>query len=269
MKKLLLSRPAFYTVDYEINPWMHIREKPNSALASSEWIALYKTLLSIGIEVELIEPVKGLPDMVFTANGGLVVGDKFVLSNFRHKERAGEAKYFEAWAKGAGFEVIKLPKDCIFEGEGDALFVSGGVEDQDTLIAGFRFRSDICSHNHIAEMTQKKVISLELALPNFYHLDTCFCPLSKDSAIYYPEAFDSYGKKILKSLFSDLIELSVEDALNFCANAIVSGTDIVMNKCSGLLRTTLEDRGFVLHELDLSEFIKSGGSAKCLVLKLD
>jgi N-dimethylarginine dimethylaminohydrolase len=272
---LLMCRPEFYTVDYEINPWMHIREKPDQALAMAQWEALYKTLIGIGVKVELIDPVKGLPDMVFTANGGLVSGRKFILSNFRFEERKREAAFFEAWARARGFEVIRLPEDSLFEGEGDILRLplpslpSSLSEAAGTFVAGYRFRSDIGSHTLIASKLGVKVVSVELASEYFYHLDTCFCPLNETTAIYYPGAFDSYGEKALSELVENLIALDDEDAKHFSANAVVSGNDIVMNRCSKVLSDELRAQGFTLHQLDLSEFIKAGGSAKCLVLKLD
>ena len=268
MKTLLMCRPRYYTVEYEINPWMHIREKPDEALAMAQWEALYKTLTGIGIKVELIDPVKGLPDLVFTANGGLVDGTKFILSNFRHEERQGEAECFAAWATANGYEVVRLPEDSLFEGEGDILRLPDKKESV-TFVAGYRFRSDIGSHNLIAEKLGIKVVSIELASKHFYHLDTCFCPLNENTAIYYPGAFDSYGVSALSGLVKNLIALEEDDAKHFCANAVVSGSNIVMNKCSEHLAEDLSALGFTLHQLNLSEFIKAGGSAKCLVLKLD
>ncbi len=265
VNRLLMCRPRYYTVNYEINPWMDVGEKPDEELAKAQWDSLYKTLTGIGINVELIDPVEGLPDMVFTANGGLVSGNKFILSNFRHKERQNEAACFEAWAASSGFEVVRLPEDLFFEGEGDILRLKGS----DTFVAGYRFRSEIGSLNLIAEKLGVKVVSIELASEYFYHLDTCFCPLNETTAIFYKEAFDSYGVKALEGLFENLIALSEVDARHFCANAVVRGTDIVMNKCSAALTEELTALGFTLHQLDLSEFIKAGGSAKCLVLKLD
>ncbi len=275
MTRLLMCRPKYYTVDYEINPWMHVREKPDEELANTQWETLYKTLIGIGIAVELIDPVEGLPDMVFTANGGLVSENKFILSNFRYEERRGEAEHFAAWAATRGFEVLRLPEEALFEGEGDILRLlppsvpSSHCEAAGTLVAGYRFRSDIGSHNLIGEMLGQKVVSIELASKEFYHLDTCFCPLNENTAIYYPGAFDSYGIKALSGLVENLIALGDDDARHFCANAVVQGADIVMNSCSAPLREELSALGFTLHELDLSEFIKAGGSAKCLVLKLD
>jgi len=263
MNHILLSPPDFYTVDYEINPWMHIREKPDRGLAIEQWNYFYDFLTALGLKVEFIDPVQGLPDMVFTANGGLVYGNKFIVSNFRHKERQGESALFENWFKERGYEIIKLPEEHFFEGEGDAFVVN------DTLVAGFKFRSDIHSHKYIGELLSKRVLSLELIQPEFYHLDTCFCPLDDKSALYYPAAFDDYGKKALNHLIPTLIPVDGDDALNFCCNAVVRGKDIVMNNCSEELKTRLTERGYNIHQFDFSEFIKAGGSAKCLTLWLD
>lgn len=263
MRSLLLCKPDFYSVDYEINPWMHINIQPDRELALAQWEGYVGLLKELKIKVELIEPVEGLPDMVFTANGGLLYKDKFIVSNFRFQERRGEAACFERWFKERGSEIIKLPEEVFFEGEGDAFIVG------DTLIAGYRFRSEIRSHNLLSEILDMRVISIELVSPNFYHLDTCFVPLDRETALIYPGAFDSYGLKAISNIFPNIIEAGDEDAAKFCCNAVVSGRDIIMNKSSGELTGALKERGFTPHELDFSEYIKSGGSAKCLALKLD
>jgi N-dimethylarginine dimethylaminohydrolase len=263
MRRLLLCPPKYYSVDYEINPWMHVQVKPDREKALAQWNAYVKTLGNLGIKIELIEPVEKLPDMVFTANGGLVHGKKFIVSNFRYPQRQGEAAHFERWFREKGFEIIKLPEEVLFEGEGDAFIIG------DTLVAGFRFRSDIRSHNLIAEALGMRVISLECSSPDFYHLDTCFSPLNRDTALIYPKAFDKYGLKALSNIFSDIIEVGEEDAKKFCCNAVVAGRDIIMNNSSDELTSTLQEKGFNPVQLDFSEYIKAGGSAKCLALKLD
>ncbi len=262
MTELLLCPPTYYTVDYEINPWMHIHNKPDRELAESQWTAFYRLLTELKVTVHRIDPKPGLPDMVFTANGGLVFGNKFIVSNFRHAERAKEAPVFASWFKNRGYEVVHLPRDRYFEGEGDALMFG------DTLVAGFKFRSDIHSHRYIGEVIGRRVISLELASPNFYHLDTCFCPLNDETAIYYPEAFDSYGREVLKHIIPNLIEVGRKDAMNFCCNAVVSGKNVIMNNCSAELRRRMETLGLNVFQLSFSEFIKAGGSSKCLSLYL-
>ena len=200
--------------------------------------------------------------MVFTANAGLVKGKTFIPSNFRYKERQGEQKFFTGWFRKNGYRVVELPDELSFEGAGDGLF-SG-----DRLFAGYHFRSDINSHLKISEFLKMEVISLELVNSWFYHLDTCFCPLGDHGAIYYPDAFDSYARTVLRKNIPKLIEVKKEEAERFGCNAVVAGKSIVLNTgCPGL-KKVLQSFGWTVYEIDLSEFMKAGGSAKCLTLTL-
>jgi N-dimethylarginine dimethylaminohydrolase len=262
MIEVLMCPPDYYTVRYKINPWMNPRRKPDETGATAQWSALHETLLKVGVRVSLVNPVPDLPDMVFTANAGLVFSNDFILSNFRYPQRRPESAYFEAWAESKGMKVRHLPPDHYFEGEGDALFFKV------TLIAGYRFRSDVRSHLHVSSIIEREVLSVELINPDYYHLDTCFCPLNDTSALFYPDAFDSYGRKVLERIVPNLIPLSKQDARKFCSNAVVNGTDIIMNRCSTSLQETLEALGFVPHLLEFNEYIKAGGSSKCMVLFL-
>src|SRR5262249_16830789 len=146
----------------------------------AQWNALRQTMLELGVAIDLIEPVPGLPDLVFTANCGLVYENLFISSRFRYGVRQGEAPYFDRWASERGFEVVHIPEGYNFEGAGDALFCG------ETLFAGYRFRSDVRSHQWIGERIEREVLPLELVDPRFYHLDTCFCPLAPNVALFYP-----------------------------------------------------------------------------------
>jgi N-dimethylarginine dimethylaminohydrolase len=261
MKRLLMCPPDYYGIEYEINPWMNVERGADVTLARRQWGQLYDLLTAqMEIDAELIEPVKGLPDMAFTANAGLVFEGKFIRSNFRYRERSGEAAYFEKWFAERGYEVVRLPENLFFEGEGDA-FILG-----ESLFAGYRFRSEIRSHTLIGEILQKEALSLELVDPRFYHLDTCFCPLRQDLIAYYPDAFDTYANRVIEENIPNRIVVTPEDALRFGANAIVVGQSVVINSGCADLHQQLAGAGFTVHETDLSEFIKAGGSAKCLVL---
>src|SRR5258707_8139835 len=185
MRKLLLCPPDYYGIEYEINPWMDRTHNTQPAVARSQWQGLHDLLKSLGCEIELTNPQKNLPDMVFTANAGLVSGKKFIRSIFRFKERQGEEAHFEKWFAERGYDIAHLPAGLFFEGEGDALFCG------DILFCGYRFRSDIRSHQIIGEMLECLPISVELVQERFYHLDTCFCPLPVDSGIWNPSAFDT------------------------------------------------------------------------------
>jgi N-dimethylarginine dimethylaminohydrolase len=262
MRKLLLCPPDHYGIEYQINPWMDRTHGAEPELAREQWQRLHDTLQGLGCEIGLIQPQQSLPDMVFTANAGLVVGRKFIRSNFRFRERQGEESHFEQWFADHGYEVLLLPEGHYFEGEGDALFCG------DVLFCGYRFRSDIQSHRRLGELLGCLVISVELTDARFYHLDTCFCPLPDGGAIWYPGAFDDYGQCAIRQHVPSLIEVSAAAALHFACNAIPLGTQVVVPEGCPQLASGLAARGCQTHALPMSEFIKAGGACKCLGLFL-
>jgi len=261
--RILMCPPDYFGIEYEINPWMNVRIGSDAERARRQWSLLQATLQELGVAVDLIEPVPGLPDLVFTANAGLVYENLFLGSRFRFGVRQGEAIHFESWARSRDLEVVPLPAGYNFEGAGDALFCG------DTLFAGYRFRSDVRSHQWIGERLGLEVLPLELIDPRFYHLDTCFCPLAPDLAMYYPGAFDEYGRSVLRDRIPNLIEVAAAEAISFSCNAVVVGRTVILNDGAPKLAGTLEERGFAVRPLGFDEFIKSGGSAKCLTLRID
>jgi N-dimethylarginine dimethylaminohydrolase len=263
-QRLLMVPPLHYEVAYEINPWMSRLRPADQPRAQTEWQGLHRVLTEeIGAEVLLAVPRPGLPDMVFTANAGLVDGSRAILSNFRHQERQPEAPAFAEWFEEHGLRVETLPPDRYFEGEGDALWVG------DTLFAGYHFRSDVHSHRLIAEMLGARVLSLELSDPYFYHLDTCFCPLDERTVAYYPQAFDSYARKVIEANVPCRLLIEPEEAKRFACNAVVIGRHVALNSGCPYFEQQLRAFGFTPHPTPLDEFIKAGGSAKCLTLHLD
>ena len=259
-----MCRPSYYTIAYEINPWMSLKRQTNHARAILQWIRLH-TLLTrrLAVRVRLLPPRPRVPDLVFTANAGLVHHRTLIRSNFRHPERQAEEPVIERYFKRAGYRVVRLTGRYDFEGEGDALWVG------DTLVVGFRFRSDAPVHEELGRILRTRVLPVELADRRFYHLDTCFCPLDRRTALWFPRAFDRYGRRVLERLVPDLIPVAERDAVKFACNAIPVGRSVVMQSgASPALRRSLTRRRFAVHETDLSEFLKAGGSAKCLVLWL-
>src|SRR5204862_1130554 len=220
----------------EINAWKGRGAGAEGAPAPKEREDLPGKLIDLDFQIDLITPQPKLPDMVFTANAGLTVGKKFIPSNFRHKERAGEAPHFARWMEEHGYEISWLPENLYFEGEGDALF--GG----DALFCGYKFRSDIQSHRAVADMLGCLVISVELVDPRFYHLDTCFCPLPDGAAVWFPAAFDEYGQRAIREHISDLIDVLPEEAVHFCSNAVVLDRDIVLPAGAPTLVAALRER---------------------------
>ncbi|MGK7943018.1 MAG: TIGR00300 family protein [Microcystaceae cyanobacterium] len=264
--RFLMCAPDHYDVDYVINPWMEGNiHKSSQDRAVEQWQKLYYALKDRAI-VDLVTPQKGWPDMVFTANAGLVLGDKVVLSRFFHKERQGEEPYFKQWFAENGFTVFELPKDLPFEGAGDALFDREGR----WLWAGYGFRSELYAHNSIAEWLDIEVLSLRLIDERFYHLDTCFCPLTDGYLLYYPPAFDAYSNRLIEMRVPAEKRIVVDepDAVKFACNAVNVGRTIVMNEISDELRQKITEKGFEVVETPLSEFLKAGGAAKCLTLRV-
>jgi N-dimethylarginine dimethylaminohydrolase len=265
---ILMCPPDFFGIEYEINPWMNRNRNCDHALAVEQWNALHALLLKTGARVSTLSPVAGLPDLVFTANAALIHRQTAVLSHFRHPQRQGEESIDQAWLESAGFQVETLDVETpgegfYFEGAGDALYCG------DTLFAGYRIRSDMRAHQRVAQIVDSRVIALELVDEHFYHLDTCFCPLAPGRAIYYPGAFDSYGRKALAEYVEELIPVNAAEAKSFACNAVVVGKTVVTNVGCPELHRDLGQRGFDPWQTPLGEFVKSGGSAKCLTLRLD
>ncbi len=263
--RFLMCAPDHYDVDYVINPWMEGNiHKSSRDRAVEQWQKLYHVLKDNAI-VDLVEPAKGWPDMVFTANAGLVLGKNVVLSRFYHKERQGEEPYFKEWFENNGFTVYELPQDLPFEGAGDALLDREGR----WLWAGYGFRSELDSHSYLAKWLDIEVLSLRLIDSRFYHLDTCFCPLSGGYLLYYPGAFDAYSNRLIQMRVPAEKRIAIEeaDAVNFSCNAVNINSIVVMNKASDRLKQNLVDAGFQIIETPLTEFLKAGGAAKCLTLR--
>ncbi|ACK66743.1 LOR/SDH bifunctional protein conserved domain protein [Rippkaea orientalis PCC 8801] len=264
--RFLMCAPDHYDVDYVINPWMEGNiHKSTRDRAVEQWQNLYHIIKDRAI-VDLVEPQKGWPDMVFTANAGLVLGDNVVLSRFYHKERQGEEPHFKKWFEDNGFTVYEMPPDLPFEGAGDALFDREGR----WLWAGYGFRSELDSHPYIAQWLDTEVLSLRLMDERFYHLDTCFCPLTGGYLLYYPPAFDAYSNRLIELRIPAEKRIVVEepDAVNFACNAVNINSTIVMNKISDGLQKRLTDVGFEVVQTSLTEFLKAGGAAKCLTLRV-
>jgi N-dimethylarginine dimethylaminohydrolase len=224
---------------------------------------LRRLLADRGATIRCQTPIRGLPDLVFTANAALIHQDLAIPAHFRHAERQAEEPCVRAWLAQRGFRVDPLPDDFFFEGAGDALFCG------ETLFAGYRIRSDVRGHREIGDRLQCRTIPLELVDRRYYHLDTCFCPLTPDLAIYYPPAFDDYGRKVLTNLIEHLIAVGDAEAARFACNAVVLGRTVVTNVGCPQLHRELQRHGFHPVATPLSEFVKAGGSAKCLTLRLD
>jgi N-dimethylarginine dimethylaminohydrolase len=258
--------PRLYDVNYVINPWMAGNVHASSRTrAAEQWQNLY-TAVSKVAEVQLIDPEPGSPDMVFTANAGLERNGVVAISSFFHPERQGEEPHFRRWFYEAGYTLVDIPRSTPFEGEGDALFTTDGAR----LWVGYGPRTLVSSHQALQRVWNVEVASLHLVDPRFYHLDTCFAPLEGGHVMYFPEAFDDGSLAKIEAYYPEQkrIIVSEVDAACFACNAINVGRTIILNRISRELNARLESLGFTVVQVALSEFMKAGGAAKCLVMKL-
>jgi ornithine--oxo-acid transaminase len=262
----LMCPPKLYDVNYVINPWMAGNIHASSRTrAAEQWQCLYEAIRTIA-DVQLVEPQPGSPDMVFTANAGLERNGTVAISSFFHPERQGEEPHFRRWFAEAGYIVLDTPRSTPFEGEGDALFSTDGTR----LWVGYGPRTDPSSHQPLRKIWHIEVTSLHLIDPRFYHLDTCFAPLAGGYIMYFPEAFDRASLDKIEAFYppEKRIVVAEADAICFACNAINVDRTIILNNISSDLRHQLESHGFNIIEVTLTEFLKAGGAAKCLVMKL-
>lgn len=259
-RRYVMTSPEFFAVDYAINPWMNLAAPVDRLAAALQWESLYKTYLSLGHTVDLVRPEPGLPDMVYAANGGLIVGNTALLARFKFTERAAESIAYGAWMKEHGYHVV--PTRHVNEGQGDLRLIG------EMVLAGHGFRTDVRAHAEIAEALRMAVISLELVDPRFYHLDTALAVLDDKTIAYYPPAFSAAAQRQLRALFPDAIIAGSADAYVLGLNAVSDGLHVVHPRGATGFAAQLRDAGFQPIGVDLSELLKGGGSIKCCTLEV-
>jgi N-dimethylarginine dimethylaminohydrolase len=274
--RFLMCRPEHFAVNYTINPWMDpaswaCDERAHLA-AAREWRALYQRLVELDASVEFVPPEPGIPDLVFTANAGVVLNRQVLLARFRHPERRREEPHFEAafralQARGLLDSRVKLPGDVVLEGAGDCVFDATRA----LFWMGYGPRSDAAASHVVADMFGHEVIALELADARFYHMDTALCPLSGGEVMYLPHAFTPAGLAIIHERVApaDRLELALEDGCRLAANGVCIGRNIIISGAGDRLRKDIEARGYRVLDTPLPSFLRSGGSAFCLTLRLD
>jgi N-dimethylarginine dimethylaminohydrolase len=262
----LMCPPQWYDMDYVINPWMagNLHQSSRDA-AFMQWKSLYQHLQRVA-DVRLLHAREGSPDMVFVAHAGLVQHGVAAVSSFAHPQRQGEEKHLRQWLQDAGFLLWETPRETSFEGEGDALFDANGGH----LWAAHGVRTCRHSHRHVADAWHTRVTSLHLVDPRFYHLDLCFAPLSGGFLMYFPGAFDAASLEKIEATYpvEKRIVVSELEATQFACNVISVGRNILMGAVETDLAARLAERGFEVSELQLGEFLRGGGSAKSLALRL-
>ncbi|MEU9560716.1 MULTISPECIES: dimethylargininase [unclassified Streptomyces] len=260
-RRYLMCRPTYFDVTYSINVWMDPSRPTSAQTAQEQWKRLHDTFSTLGHDVELIEPVPGLPDMVFSANGAMVVDGSVLVARFRNRQRADEAEAYLDWFRAAGWSQVRQA-EYINEGEGDFLFT--GTE----ILAGSGFRSDQRAHHEVRDFFDRPVMSLTLIDPRFYHLDTALSVLGHGEIMYYPDAFSEESRSVLSERFPDAILADEADALVFGLNAVSDGKNVILPRRATGLADQLRDRGYTPVGADLTELLKAGGSVKCCTLEL-
>ncbi|MFE5808876.1 dimethylargininase [Streptomyces sp. NPDC056491] len=260
-RRYLMCPPAHFKVTYSINPWMDPTKPVDLPLALAQWEDLRDRYRSLGHIVETLEPDPALPDMVFAANGALVVDGRVLGARFAHPERAAEAELHLDWFRADGYTEIHEPSH-VNEGEGDF-----AVTDR-YILAGRGFRSSPLSHDEAQEFFGRPVIGLDLVDPRYYHLDTALSVLDGDEIMYYPDAFSPGSQGVLRRLFPDALIADGRDAAALGLNAVSDGLHVLLPQAATGLLAPLRDRGFEPVPMDLGELLKGGGSVKCCTQEL-
>lgn len=268
-RRYLMCRPEHFTVSYRINPWMEPANPTDTARAVAQWQTLYDTYRELGHEVELIDPIEGLPDMVYTANGGFLIDGVAYGAKFRFQERGPEGPAFMDWFRAHGYDVVDPVE--VNEGEGDFLLVG------DVILAGTGFRSTGDSHRELREVFGREVVSLNLVDPRFYHLDTAISVLDpvegpggveRANIAYLPHAFDEDSQRVLAERYPDAIRVADEDGAVFGLNSSSDGLNVIISPRAKGFEAQLRARGYNPILVDLSELLLGGGGIKCCTLEL-
>ena len=263
-RSVLMCRPEHFTVVYRINPWMNPAEPTDTSLALAQWQVLYETYLGLGYDVHLIDPIAGLPDMVYAANGGFVIDGIAYGARFTHPERQPEGPAYMEWFREHGFDV-REPEE-VNEGEGDFLLVG------DVILAGTGFRSDSQSHLELGRIYGREVVTLRLVDPHFYHLDTAVAVLDatpgREHIAYLPNAFDAESLGVLRERFPDAIIVNETDAAVLGLNSFSDGRNVIIASRATDFERQLREHGYNPIGVDLSELLLGGGGVKCCTLEL-
>jgi N-dimethylarginine dimethylaminohydrolase len=259
-KTVLMCRPEHFTVSYRINPWMHPEDPTDTSLAVRQWEELYRIYLDLGFDVELIDPIAGLPDMVYAANGGFTLDGIAYGAKFQYDERGPEGPAYMDWFRSHGFEVAEPVS--VNEGEGDFLLVG------ERILAGTGFRSDAASHDELRRIYGREVVTLTLVDPSFYHLDTAIAVLDDSNIAYLPKAFDEASGEIIRTLYPDAVTVNDADAAVLGLNSFSDGKNVVIASRAVGFEASLRERGYTPIGVDLSELLLGGGGVKCCTLEL-
>ena len=266
----VMVEPTHFRVEYAINPFMDPAVQPDPSRALDQWHGLVATLRELGARVDVIEQRPDAPDMVYAMNLGLGLvgpaGPHLVLSHMRYPQRRMETPTADTWFETRGWSTSYVGRDGVGAHleAGDA-FAFGG-----DLVVGFGPRTEELALKHLAADLGVRVRGLRIAHAGMYHLDLAFCPLDDRRALVCPDALDAPSAAALLDLVPEPLVLTEEEALTtFCANSVVVGSTVVMPGCPDRVRARLEQGGFDVVVVDVSEFHLGGGSVRCLTNPVD
>jgi N-dimethylarginine dimethylaminohydrolase len=261
---ILVCASDYFRIEYEINPWMSVQNNASTPEVLTQYRQLLDAFRKAGIRYRGMQPDASYPDMVYTANYGVVAGSQFIKANFKYPQRQGESTLAESYFKQRGYRVLALPENIYFEGEGDLLY-SGSH-----YFVGWGKRTMKEAVPYLQEMLSKPLVDLELVDPYYYHLDTCFAPLDEHTVVINPRSFTQEGLDKIYGHFETVLTTSDQDNKVLACNMVVNGKNIVVGEgITDTLRTNLEALGYQVFQTPMSQYIKGGGSVKCCSLILD
>jgi N-dimethylarginine dimethylaminohydrolase len=260
IRHYVMTPPQFFAVEYAINPWMHTDTPVDVTVAAAQWNRLRDTYLRLRHKVDIVAPVPGLPDMVYAANGGLILNGAAAVARFKYPQRQQESAAYAKWMRSHGHTPVQTQH--VNEGQGDLLPVG------EMILAGTGFRTDPRAHAEIAAIFGRPVITLQLVDPRFYHLDTALCVLDETTIAYYPPAFTEHSRAQLKTLFPEALVVDSADAYAFGLNAVSDGRHVVHPAGAVGFAEQVRKAGFEPIGVEMSELLKGGGSVKCCTLEV-
>jgi N-dimethylarginine dimethylaminohydrolase len=263
--------PTHFRVEYSINPFMDTAVQPDPQVAMLQWHAMVRTLEDLGATVDVLAQRADAPDMVYAMNLGLGLvrpdgQQHVVMSHMRYAERRMEGASAQPYFAGRGWTTSYVGRDGI----GAHLEAGDAFAYGDALVVGYGPRTEELALKHLAADLGVRVRGLRITHPGMYHLDLAFCPLDERRALVCPSALDAASAAALLELVPEPLVLSEEEALTtFAANSVVVGSTVVMPACPPRVRRQLEEWGFTVVIVDVSEFHKGGGSIRCLTNPVD
>lgn len=277
-----MSGADYFDDGFAINAYMDDKVPVNLEKAKAEHAQIRSAFEQAGIEVVKVYPPERCQDGVYTANWALTRNKKAVLANLPNKRKTEEA-YAQQQFEKLGYEIVHLPEQFRFSGQGDALPCGN------YLFVGTGYRTSPEVHSLLTQELGYEVIGVK-TIPErdtsgspiinpvtgwedsfFYDLDLAIAIITPELIAWCPEAFEPESQERIRNLSDiDKIEVSLEEAMRASAcNLVSTGETIIMGADAPNLQHELEKRGFTVLPQDVTELMKGGGFIRCCSLTLD